>query len=587
MTGLELILVALILLLALLRPTLGANLFASAEKSFSAFAQRRTASVILCAGLAIAARAAALPIIPATNPSVHDDFSFLLASDTFAHGRLANPPHPMWKHFETFHVIWHPTYASMYQPAQGMVLAVGQLLTGRAFWGVCLGLALMCGAICWMLQGWLSPNWALLGGILLAMRLSMFTYWSNSYYGGQVAAFGGALVLGALPRMKKANSARQAAAMGILMGLGLGILANSRPYEGLILSLPIAVALLFWMFSRGPAEQRASQSAQPRTTPRAQIVPAISALAITLILCGAFTSYYFWRVTGSPFRFPYQVNRQTYAIAPYFLWQSLRHAPNYDHQVMENFYVNVEIPMFRETQSLPRLIGNEAGRVEEFWFFFLGPLLTIPLLLGIAGIPYGLRWRDIDPNTRFLLSVFGISVAGLAIDVYFAPHYVAPMLGVVIALFLLAFSRARRWTLRGKPVGLFLTRTCILASLLMPFSRFALSALHLPEPVDRPQTCCSSTPGNWYRAGIETKLESLGGKHLVMVRYTPAHNPVNEWVYNRANIDASPVVWARDMGASDNEELLRYYPDRRIWLVQPDANPPSLGPYIPEENVYH
>jgi len=580
MTALELILVALILLLALLRPTLGANFFASAEKNFTSIAHRRATSVLLCAALAIVARAAALPVIPATNPSVHDDFSFLLASDTFAHGRLANPPHPMWKHFETFHIIWHPTYASMYQPAQGMVLAVGQVLTGRAFWGVCLGLALMCGAICWMLQGWLSPSWALLGGMLLAMRLSMFTYWSNSYYGGQVAAFGGALVLGALPRMKNAKSAREAAAMGAIMGAGLGVLANSRPYEGLILSLPIAVALLFWIFRKQHAPTPSTETSSTKT-------PAIAALAITLALFAAFTSYYFYRVTGSPFRFPYQVNRQTYAIAPYFLWQSLHPAPHYDHQVMENFYVNVEIPMFRETQTLPRLIGNEAGRVEEFWFFFLGPLLTIPLLLGIASIPYGLRWRDIAPNTRFLLVVFLTSVAGLAIDVYFAPHYVAPMLGAVIALFLLAFSRARRWQVRGKPIGLFLTRTCVLASLLMPLSRFALPLLHLPDPVDRPQTCCSSTPGNWYRAGIESKLETLGGKHLVMVRYMPQHNPVNEWVYNRANIDASSVVWARDMGAKENGELLHYYPDRLVWLVQPDANPPTLGPYVPEENVYH
>jgi len=109
----------------------------------------------------------------------------------------------MWVHFETFQVNMVPTYVSKYYPAQGIFLAIGQVVFGHPFWGVLLSSALMCAAICWMLQGWMPPAWALLGGILAVIRLGTFSYWANSYWGGAVAALSGALVLGALPRIKE------------------------------------------------------------------------------------------------------------------------------------------------------------------------------------------------------------------------------------------------------------------------------------------------------------------------------------------------------------------------------------------------
>ncbi len=110
----------------------------------------------------------------------------------------------MWTHFETIHVTMKPTYMSMYFPAQGLVLAAGKVLTGHPWYGILLMTAFMCAAICWMLQAWLPPTWALLVGCWRSCDLGLFSYWINTYSGaGSIAALGGALVLGALPRFMK------------------------------------------------------------------------------------------------------------------------------------------------------------------------------------------------------------------------------------------------------------------------------------------------------------------------------------------------------------------------------------------------
>jgi hypothetical protein len=66
---------------------------------------------------------------------------------------------------------------------------------------------------------------------------------------------------------------------------------------------------------------------------------------------------------------------------------------------------------------------------------------------------------------------------------------------------------------------------------------------------------------------------------LVFVHYSPRHIYQYEWVWNEADIDNSRIVYARDLGPEEDQKLIRYYPNRTVWLLEPDEPVPQLSPY--------
>ena len=571
----ETCLVVIAIAVAFTAPNLGSRYFDRAERLLRRLAQKRQLAVLVVGLTALVARAALLPILPIPEPGGHDDFAYLLLADTFAHGRLTNPAHPMWVHFESFHIIWQPTYTAMFYPAQGLIMALGQVAFGHPFWGVWLSVGVMCAAICWMLQGWLPPEWALVGGLLAVIRLGTFNYWANSYFGGAVAATGGALVLGALPRIKRSQYMRDA----LLMGLGFAIIANSRPYEGLFFGLPVAGALALCMFSKRRNYICAGEGIRQRWK------RVVAPLFLVLVLTGCAMGYYFWRTTGSPWETPHSLIARTYSAAPYFPWQASRQEPQYHHAVMQDFYRNNVMGTYLQSRSIKGIAKMDLATLIELWCFYLGPTLTVPLLLTLASLPYGFSGRDISGETRFLLLVCGAVMAGSMLPIAFLPHYVAPITSAMLALVLQAVRRLRREEWRGQPTGIFITRAIPLVCMLMLALRVGAKPLHLPEP-DRwlaPAafpTWWTLAPTNLERAATLAGLQQHPGRQLAIVRYGPRHDILyHEWVYNEADIDRAKVVWARDMGPGDNKELIDYFHDRHAWLVEADDVPPKLLPY--------
>ncbi len=150
---------------------------------FQRFAQKRfrACAVVFC--LSLFGRIALLPIEPFMAPNIHDEFSYLLASDTFAHGRLTNPTPALWHHFEAYYVLLQPTFQSKYGAAQPLFMALGQRLAGTPRTGILLSMGLAAASLCWMLQAYLPAEWALLGGLLAVVRISWFSYFGNALLG--------------------------------------------------------------------------------------------------------------------------------------------------------------------------------------------------------------------------------------------------------------------------------------------------------------------------------------------------------------------------------------------------------------------
>ncbi|QEG34539.1 hypothetical protein [Bythopirellula goksoeyrii] len=474
-------------------------------------------------------------------PSVHDEFAYLLSGDTFAEGRLTNPPHPMWQHFETMHVIHQPTYASKYPPGQGVMLALGQVVMDQPIVGVWVMSALGVLASYWMLLGFVPARWAVVGASLLVMLPGYQIYWGQSYWGGTLACIGGALLLGSIPRLQKSLHIKNA----IVFAGGALILAVTRPFEGVVLFLLAGGWLVVgWIRLGWPAWR-----------------PLVLRFLLPMFgILGAGTwalATYNTAVTGSPFVMPYQVHDQSYGMCPLFLWQAPQEDRQYRHPAMDKFHREWEMPFYRDQQSLSQILQAKWIMLQVLGKILLPIVAAIPLL----GI---LWWRG--RNLRGPLIVLCLFWLLTQVTIWNLPHYLAPGLALILLVVVYGLRNlnvsTHQWQWPISPVALLLVGQMLL---------FVGEAWkYATMPLDDWQ---------YVRQNRQIELSEMAGKQLVFVDYETGHDPLQEWVYNQADIDASKVVWARSMSEEEDLELREFFSDRKAWRLSADADSPNLRPW--------
>jgi len=519
-------------------------------RSLQRVARHRALVCVAMAVVPMGIRFAALPWKPIPAPYIYDESSNILAADTFRSGRLTNPTPAMWRHFEPFHELMRPTYQSKYPPAQALFLALGWKLMGHPWYGVWISFGLMCGCLCWMLQGWVPPVYSLLGTLVAMAQLGIFTvhvglfpevpnaaitgYWMNSYWGGAVAAAGGALVIGALPRL----FGRPSFAASVLGAAGVAILANSRPYEGGVLVAAAAVALLWWRRRRG-------RSLRELLSCR-NLVPFLVIGGCT----AAAMAYYNYRVTGHALTFPYAAYQRLYALVPnWWIFPLNPHPGKVTQPELRTLWYGWELHAYLVQHNNPlHAVYQTAG----MWRQFYCPL-PLALAIGIALLVFR------TPKVWIPAGLIVVVLCSNLIETWHFAHYIAGAAGLE---FIIAAYTLRMLRLGGGRISAALVLLCAAA----------MFAYHLWDG-----TTAHTIP--YPRPAVVQRLMAQGEKHLVIVRYAPTHDVGNfEWVFNAADIDRSPIIWARDLGEAQNRELIEYYRDRKAWLLRPDGAL-SLEPY--------
>ena len=547
--------------LAFAYPRIGASAFGGIERGLKRIATRPYASMVLIAALALACRVILIPFMQ-VDPLIPDETSLRLQADTYLHGRLGNPA-VYSPDMTAIYTLLKPSYASIYPVLRSLPLFIGELLFSNLWIGVWLTVILMCVTTYWALRAYVSPAYALIAALIVVLRFAVFNFWVNSYFGPTLTAIGGLLLLGGYARLIRKPTLGSA----FSVGAGAFFLMTTRPFEGMIFSLPLAIGLLVH-FLRSP-EQR-----------RSLLMPGM--VAASLVLAGlALTVIHNQAVTGDWKKAPYTLYREESGGSPAFLFDAplaprdpVLYQP--EHDTFDNEAIN-----YAHGKSLGGVASVEASRFEQFWNFYIGVALTVPFLIGLF---------DLRRHVAVLMAL-AILAVGLSFETFDWAHYASPALGVVMVSVALGLQRLRLCALGGRAIGVSLSRLlplAIVAGLALP----VVSVLNMNAKLELPRlvssSCCWIPRGNVH-AAVERALARSGDRKFVVVDTGPRSPPYQWIVYNDADPGGSAMIWLNE-DARLNPRTFTRYPGRTIWhlgwtplgsvCVQPGAR--GFGPALPE-----
>ena len=225
----------------------------------------------------------------------------------------------------------------------------------------------------------------------------------------------------------------------------------------------------------------------------------------------------------------------------------------------------------RGTDTWQKFFERLQYRVRDYRFFLLPPLY-----LAFVVFLFTLRQR----TSQWLLVTLLVFGCGTNLFPYLLVHYLAGITALFILASILGLRQISRWRINGIAAGWEMVHVILLlcgAQFLLWYTLHLFEGNHPPLALMQYETWdfidhAEPTPHELVRQ----ELAAIPGPLLVFVHYSPTHIFQDEWVWNAADIDGSRIVFARDLGTQDDEQLKKYYPRRRVLWLEPDLSPPQL-----------
>lgn len=449
-------------------------------------------------------------------PQVPDEIDYLFAAETYADGRLTNPPHPLGRRLAYLHMLDVPTRQCKYPPGQGLLLALGVLL-GHPAIALVLGTGLLVAVTVAVLLRFVEVPWALFGGLLVLLRIGVGGYWNQSYWGGTLAAIAGWVALAALGRWPGGPGKPGEIGRAVALALGFVGLAATRPIEGAALAVVIGGVFLARWFDRSLTEGSARG---------AKIAGVVVAVVLGLIGLALLLGYN-RAVTGSAWVHPHRLYSALEEGVTHFVWEE---------------------PLPMGWHLVDRMLVRMGLRASYVGFYVLGIGGSVVALATLVMV-----WRRSDLRRTGRVCGLAIAAVLVALGVVrpFHVHYGSPMVAPMVLLLILGLRELRRSSWRPE-----LTRA-VAPALLAGNALLCLAQL----PAHRPD------PEQWAarRTVIQRRIEAEPGRHLVLV--DDHAGQYQSWSFPVPDPMAARIVWV-DLAGLEPAQIAGQLGERQVWLLE-------------------